>query len=116
MASLSCLSAQGGLYAGGAGDGHAMGELVLKQVGVAELQQQLTVYPTILGGGQPVQITSSNSLDLQWRLLTLSGQQLLTGGFTGQATIPMQQVPAGAYILYVEGAVATATYKLNKVE
>lgn len=108
--------AQSGVYAGGAGDGHAMGELVFKQVGMDELAAHVTVYPTIIGESQPVQISSAWGHPLRWRLVNVSGLELFSGDLITKATIDVQQLPAGFYILFITGEQGTTSYKLNKVQ
>lgn len=115
MISLGAL-AQSGVHAGGAGDGHAMGELVFKQVGMDELAAHITVYPTIVGESQPVQISSTWGHPLQWRLVNLSGHELFSGELLTETIVDVQQLPAGIYILFVTGEQGTTPYKLNKVQ
>ena len=108
--------AQAGFYKGGAGDGYDMGELVLRDVGVPELETQLAIYPTLLKSGQPVYISYSQSEEINWALQDMMGKVICAGNVQQETQVTTTGLPAGLYLLRLQHDDTVVTYKIQLVE
>lgn len=104
-------------YTGGSGDGHAMGELVLRNVGVNELGNAdgYFIYPSQAKAGEAIYITSPAAGEFQ--LIDITGRII----YTQTLQQPVQQLPvvvtqAGLCIGIIRTQTGTYTQKIIVVE
>ncbi len=104
-------------YTGGAGDGHAMGELVLRNVAVNELgtADGYNIYPSQTKVGKTIYITCPAAGELQ--MIDITGRII----YTQTIEQPVQQLPvvvtqAGLCIGIIRTQAGTFTQKIIVVE
>ena len=95
-------------YQGGSGDGYAMDELVLRQVGVEELESSIKVYPTLLKSGELIKLELVNNETLTIELTDLNGRTVIQQQVEGNATINTDELAAGNYLFYTTTSKAKA--------
>lgn len=112
----SSLSAQSP-YTGGSGDGHAMGELVLRQVSVGGLSAEsgYAIYPSLAKPNEAIYITCPTVGEFV--LVDLTGRTVIQQIFSQ----PINQLPiivtgAGSYIGILRTADGTFTQKIIVIE
>lgn len=114
---ISHLASAQSPYTGGSGDGHAMGELVLRNVGMNELGNSdgYLIYPSQAKAGEAIYITSPAAGELQ--LIDITGRII----YTHTMEQPVQQLPvvvtqAGLCIGIIRTQTGTFTQKIIMVE
>lgn len=114
---LSYLAPAQSPYTGGSGDGHAMGELVLRNVSVNELDTAdgYLIYPSQAIAGEAIYITCPTAGELQ--LIDITGRII----YTQTLEQPVQQLPvvvtqAGLCIGIIRTQTGTFTQKIIVVE
>ncbi len=104
-------------YTGGPGDGHAMGELVLRPVSVGELSATngYTIYPSLAKPNQTVYITAPAAGEFV--LVDITGRTVIHQNLAQPAKqFPVTVTQPGSYIGILRTAEGTFTQKIMVIE
>lgn len=104
-------------YTGGSGDGHAMGELVLRPVSVAELSSEngYAIYPSLAKPNEAIYITSPKAGEFM--LVDLTGRTVIHQTLAQPVSqLPIVVTGAGSYIAIIRTAEGAFTQKIMVIE
>ncbi len=116
MLTLAPLMAVAQSFNGGAGDGHAMTQLVLRETGVQELQSAVSVYPNLLQAGQAIYVKHTLPGAVVASLISMDGVAIASMLVAEKGRISTQAIPAGLYLLQLQYAGSRYTHKITVVE
>lgn len=107
-------------YTGGSGDGHAMGELVLRPLAVREdVLDGLSLYPTLMSVGCKLQVEGNTNLQLanyKFRIITITGTVLTNKKLPDSGSITTDKLVPGLYLVELSDGNRSKTFRITVIQ